>query len=64
MGKDPTRSYRPTHRQYVGIDKSKRHDPIKKKSRKGKSINQLPMQRMHKTKTSNTTLQVTVGVKV
>ena len=34
MGKDATRSYRPTARHYIGLDKTKRsklarHDPIK-----------------------------------
>ena len=57
MGKDPTRSYRPTHRHYVGIDKSKRHDPIKKKSKKGKSASQ-PLPRSRKIKMPSSPIQV------
>ena len=52
MGKDATRSYRPTTRHYVGLDKTKRHNPIKKsgqepkKSKKmkpGKPVSCLPL---------------------
>ena len=65
MGKDPTRSYRPTHRNYIGLDKTERYNPIKKSKSKGKGrITKLPRKdfdgpiNVRSQKTKNTPIQV------